>query len=312
MQTIAAVFLRGELGFESADRHMITLADGDRLVIHDDRPEGWQPGGRIAILLHGLCGSHASPYMTRVARKLQVNHTRTFRVDFRGFGDSALISRHHLYAGCSQDLRDVIRAVHQLSPASPISLVGFSLGAAILLKTLGEWSSAPPDYVTVAVAVSPPIDLARSCASLQNNGNRIYDYYFVRQLKNNLTLRRRKVARLVDNRLHPLPDRLVQFDDQFTAPLWGFSGARDYYEKCSAAPLLNQVHVPTVILASRDDPVVPFSMFLDFPMSSYIELAETQHGGHLGYLGKPGVDADRHWMDWRICQWIDSANDPDR
>ena len=27
-------------------------------------------------------------------------------------------------------------------------------------------------------------------------------------------------------------------------------------------------------------------------------------GGHLGFLSRPNGDPDRHWMDWRILDWI--------
>lgn len=310
LQTIGPVLLRGKPERLTATRQIVHLADDDRLVIHDNRPPRWNPGDRIAIFFHGLCGSHASPYMARSARKIRDNGVRTVRVDFRGFGDSALISRHHLYAGCSQDVRDVIQHVHQLSPASPISLIGFSLGASIMLKAMGEWSSAHPDFVDSAVAISPPIDLARSCANLHSHGNRVYDHYFVRLLKNNLAVRRCKVAGLVDNGVNPLPNRLVHFDDQFTGPVWGFNGARDYYEKCSSAPLLGEIQVPTIILASQDDPVVPFEMFSSWPLSPRIKLVTTRFGGHLGYLGKRRSDPDRHWMDWRILQWLETIDGP--
>jgi hypothetical protein len=29
----------------------------------------------------------------------------------------------------------------------------------------------------------------------------------------------------------------------------------------------------------------------------------TEHGGHLGYIGRAGVDRDLRWMDWRIVDW---------
>lgn len=307
VQTIAALFFRGQADREVARRQVVRLSDQDRLVVHDNLPRQWNSGDRIAILMHGLCGSHASPCVVRAASKLRDLGVRTVRVDFRGQGESALISRHHLHAGCSQDLRDVVQYVHRLSPTSPISLVGFSLGGSILLKALGEWSSAHPDFVDSAVAVSPPVDLAWSCANLQVNGNRLYDYYFARTIKQNLVARRRKVAGLVDNHLNPLPDRLVHLDDQFTAPVWGFDGARDYYRSCSSGPLLKEVHVPTVILASRDDPVVPFAMYSHWRMSSRIQQVTTSHGGHLGFLGRASSDPDGHWMDWRICDWIGAA-----
>ncbi len=30
----------------------------------------------------------------------------------------------------------------------------------------------------------------------------------------------------------------------------------------------------------------------------------TEHGGHLGFVGRRGVDADRRWMDWRVVDWV--------
>jgi hypothetical protein len=70
---------------------------------------------------------------------------------------------------------------------------------------------------------------------------------------------------------------------------------------------LERVNVPTIILTSQDDPVIPFSMFNKHSFSNFIELIPTTHGGHLGFIG-PGQDPDRHWMDWRICQWIGSLD----
>ena len=54
----------------------------------------------------------------------------------------------------------------------------------------------------------------------------------------------------------------------------------------------------------RDDPLVPASLFqqLDLPPSVMLRL--TEHGGHLGFIGRPGYDPDRRWMDWRILDWI--------
>ena len=310
VQTIGATLLPCPSSTRIAVKHIVPLADGDRLVIHDDQPKNWITGDRIAVFVHGLCGSHQSAYVKRTAMKLRRHGIRTVRVDLRGFGDSTLISRGNMHAGCSQDLRDIVSHVHhRLSPLSKMTLVGFSLGANILLKTLGEWGSRSPDHVDSAIAVSPPIDLLTSSMNLRRFGNRIYDNYFMRRLGHQLTLRRRKVAGLVDNGLNPLPKRLVHFDDQFVAPVSGFSGAREYYEKCSSAPLLADVAVPTILVASRDDPVVPFEMFSQWKMSKSIDLVSTRHGGHLGFVGANPRDPDRHWLDWRICSWIDQIDD---
>lgn len=308
LQTLSGFVFPGKMSDYRARHHVVGLSDGDRIVIHDDQPETWIAGDRIAILIHGLCGCHSSPYMRRTSDKLCQNGIRTIRVDMRGFGSSALISRSHSHAGSSGDIRDVVSFVHELSPLSRVSLVGFSLGANVVLKTLGEWGPGFPKWIDSAVAVSPPIDLVHSSANLRRSGNRFVDHYFMTQLRQSLFFRRRHVRGLVDPGLNPLPDRLIHFDDQFVAPVLGLSGAREYYETSSSGPLLKDIHVPTILLAAVDDPIVPFEMFGQFEMSPSVEMVSTDSGGHLGFFGRHPGDPDRYWLDWRLSHWISSLD----
>ena len=39
-------------------------------------------------------------------------------------------------------------------------------------------------------------------------------------------------------------------------------------------------------------------------MPDNVELRMTDHGGHLGFVGRGGIDPDRRWMDWRVVDWI--------
>ena len=312
LQTILPFFKRGNAKPYSATKHVVMLRDGDRLVIHDDQPENWITGDRIAILLHGLVGCHGSPYIVRCADKLQQHGIRTFRVDMRGFGDSTLISRSHLHGGCSPDLDDVIDCVHRHSPLSKISVIGFSIGGNVTLKAAGDWGANPPPQVDSLFVVSPPVDLGRTSSNLRQGGNRIYELYFMRRLRKHLAYRRRKVKGLADNGLNPLPDRLLQFDDEFVAPVLGYSGAREYYAECSSGPLLKNVTVPTIILTSEDDPIVPFDIYQDFEFSKHVNLVSTKQGGHLGFFGKSRRDPDSHWMDWRITDSIAGLEDQPR
>ena len=309
VQTLATWLAKGPVSTKQPERYVVPLADGDRLVIHDDHAKSWITGDRIAILLHGLCGCHDSPYVRRIAMRLRRHGIRTVRVDMRGFGTSELISRGHMHAGCSRDLIDVIEFVHQLSPISKISLIGFSLGANIVLKTLCDWADLHPNYVDTAIAVAPPIDLEYCSMHLRAFGNRMYEYYFTSRLTKLLTHRRQRVMNLVDNGLNPLPDRLVHLDDQFTAPVSGFSGARDYYRQCSTHDRLKQIYLSTIIVAAEDDPVVPREIFEPSAFSSEIEFVCLRHGGHLGFLGHHHRDPDWHWLDWRICKWLSKLDE---
>lgn len=307
-QTLAAFMAPGLMSVYSAAPRVVQLADGDRLVVHDDKPKAWITGDRIVIMLHGLGGCHGSSYMRRTADRLRRAGIRVVRVDLRGCGTSKFISRGHMHAGCSHDLNDVVRFVLDLSPISKITLVGFSLGGNIVLKTVGDWGIDFPRNVDSTIAVGPPIDLAHSSWNLRQWGNRFYDYYYAMRIKNQVTERRYKVANLIDNGA-VLPNRLVHLDDQFVAPVSGFRGADQYYERCSSAPLLKNINVPTVILTAQDDPIVPFEMFSNFEKSSYVDLVSPKYGGHLGFVGRHPTDPDRHWMEWRISKWIAALDD---
>jgi hypothetical protein len=282
----------------------IDTADGDQLVVHDNCPRKWITGDRVAIIVHGLCGSHQSPPVQRTGVKLRRQGIRTIRVDLRGWGASTLVSRGHSHAGASHDLAAVVSAVSQWFPISKISLIGFSLGGNLLLKLLAEWGTAPPPNVDSAISVSPPIDLLRTTCHLRNWGNRWYDWYFTQRLAQQLRYRRKYRPGLIDIEPRRIPKRLIHFDDQITAPLHGFASATDYYRRSSAAPRLLEIKIPTLIVTSEDDPLVPIEMFHQWPRSSRIELVTTRCGGHLGFRGRNGCDPDPFWLEWRIAHWI--------
>ncbi len=303
LQTLVPYFLPRIADPQTGVCHIFDTRDDDQIAVIDDQFESWQPGDRVVIAMHGLTGSHESGYMIRLRNELEFLNTRLFRVDMRGFGDSTFISKGHSNAGSHNDLEDVIREVITLCPQSPITIVAFSLGANIALQYLGSRALHIPENVDSAIAAAPPIDLPYCAWHLRRGLNRIYDRSFIRTLHAQLQLRRRKVPDLVDLDVLPMPRRLLQFDDQFTAVVCGYSGARDYYEQCSSAPLLTSIDIPTVILIAENDPVVPVSMFENWPASESINIVRTRSGGHLGYVGRSFGTGPR-WLERKIAACI--------
>ena len=181
-QTVASTLPLIRLPPNRATLRFVALADGDQLALHDDQPAVWQPGNRASLMVHGLGGSHASGYMRRIAAKLNGIGERTFRLDLRGCGAGFGFAKQPYYGGCSDDLAATVRRVGELCPGSPLSLIGFSLGANVVLKLLGELRGRPLAGVDHAMAISPPIDLERSSQSLLQGFNRVYDRYFVATL----------------------------------------------------------------------------------------------------------------------------------
>lgn len=303
-QTLAGTYLPDRRFPYRAVNHRVPLSDGDAVVLHEDLPAEWTAGGRVALLLHGLAGCHSSPYMQRVAGKLHLAGVRTFRMDLRGCGLGAGLAALPYHAGRSDDAIAALMFIERLCPNAPVTLVGFSLSGNIVLKLLGEVPQAVPANVVKAAAICPAIDLGRCVRSLLGPFQRMYDRYFVRvlcqQIRANCRLRPDLAPLQAGRRLRTMFD----FDDAYTAPVCGFGTADNYYSTSSATPHIDRIRVPTLILAAQDDPLVPIGCFSNLRPPPHVLLHITLHGGHLGYIGKRGVDRDSRWMDWRIVDWV--------
>lgn len=303
-QTLLGAYLPTPRWTYRAERHVVALDDGDRIVLHDDRPPQWRAGDRAALMIHGLAGSHESGYMQRISRRLNDRGVRAFRLDLRGCGAGAGLARLPYHSGRSEDAAAALEALARLMPGSPTTLIGFSLGANITLKLLGELGGRPCGNLDSAVAVCPPADLAACSRQISLPTNRIYDRYFV-----SLLLRQLRTARVEHGAaFRRAPRTLWEFDDTFTAVVCGFGSADNYYATASSASLIARIATPTLVLASRDDPMIPCSTLENMAMPPAVELRLTDHGGHLGFVGRRGVDADRRWMDWRVVDWVASRS----
>ena len=301
LQTVLSGYFGGRSPPYQARQQLVELKDGDRIVLHDDCPQHWIPGHRVALLIHGVAGSHLSPYQVRIAGKLNAAGIRTFRMDLRGCGAAARLARRPGHAGRSEDAAAAVRAITR-ECTSPITMIGFSLGGNIALKLMGESGVNPPGRLDSCIAVAPPIDLTCCAHHIERGVQRIYSRSFANTLVRQIRRHQHPDAVALVRR-NP-PKSIVQFDEQVTAPLSGFRNASEYYRDCSAAPFMSEIVHPTVILAAGDDPVVPVEMFRRASLSESTRLIVTRHGGHVAYIGKVSEDPDRCWLDWRIVDWV--------
>jgi predicted alpha/beta-fold hydrolase len=281
----------------------ITLSDGDRLVYHDDCPADWQPGDRVALLLHGLAGSHLSPYMTRIAGKLNKQKVRTFRLNWRGCGTGMAVARYPYHSGRSEDVLAMIAELQTRCPNSAINLIGFSMGGNIALKLLGEAGAVSSGTAGIAraVAVCPPIDLLTTVESLRSGLASWYDAYFAKECIRNVRQRQQANPNAIipEGWFSQLPRTMREFDETFTAPICGFASSAAYYARCSANQFLPTIAVPTLVIAAQDDPVVPYDPFLAAVLSPAIKLKAPRHGGHMGFVSASGPS----WLDQQIIDW---------
>lgn len=285
-----------------ADERLVRLPDGDVLVLQDSRPSGWHNGAPIALLVHGLSGSHASGYMRRIARLLLAQNVRVARTDLRGSGRGLHLARRSYHAGCSDDIRAAALDLKREAPASPLFLVGFSLGGNIVLKLAGEAAADPLPGLTRVAAVAPPIDLARCAELIVQPRNRFYNQHFVRELMALVRERQRYFPHLRQLQF-PQPLGLREFDEIYTAPQAGFAGADDYYRRAASLPYISRIEVPTLILTARDDPFVAAEPFERLTAPAHVDVRILACGGHLGFLGPDGAGGIR-WAERYVTRWL--------
>lgn len=282
-------------------RERLELPDGDFL----DLDWTQNAGGPVVLVLHGLEGSSHSKYARGLLAAVQARGWRGVVMHFRGCsGVSNRLPRSY-HSGETGDLSHVASLLRRREPATPIAAVGYSLGANVLLKWLGEIGLEAP--LAAAVGVSPPFVLGRAADRLERGFSRLYQWALLRRLRASV------MAKLAQR---PMPfdgQRLAglrtfrQFDDVVTAPLHGFRDAQDYYTRSSCRQFLKDIAVPTLIVHARDDPfttedAVPPAH--ELAPSVTLELHE--HGGHVGFVGGRWPWRPRYWLEERIPQYLEA------
>ncbi len=302
-QTIVARYLPGKPVRLVSTAHHVAIGNDEHVNVLESIPTRWKVGDPSALLVHGLGGCARSPYILRTAQRFVKSGIRVVRMNLRGAGSGFGLARGFYHAGRSGDLRQVVAWMQRRALESPIGLVGFSLGANLVLKLAAEAATEPLPAVDCVVAANPPMDLAACCLHLQKPSNRLYDWNFVKLLR--AEVRRLhstfpELGRVDLSRVRSL----YEFDDVYTAPRNGFANATDYYLKSSAAPLLSQIRMSGLVVHAADDPFIPVEVFHRFVFPSQLSLELVPSGGHLGYFSRTSWEGDRRWLEARLTAWL--------
>lgn len=265
----------------------------------------WQPDRarrHTVLALHGLEGSSAAHYMRGLADKALAAGFNAILLNQRNCGGTESLSAGLYHSGLTHDPVFVMRELVETEGLPSIGVVGYSLGGNLTLKLAGDFGADAPPQLTAVCAVSPTMDLALCVRALERRSNFIYQWNFVRNLKNRM---RRKAALFPGQwDLGPLAHvRSVRgFDEAYTAPHHGFRDADDYYYKASALRVVPRIAVPALIIASDNDPFVPAEQFTrpEVAGNPHVTVAITRDGGHCAFVCEQadgGEDGERYWAE---------------
>ena len=309
VQTLASFLIQRRFHVPEPEERLIEVAPGVQVLCHCH----WQADRAHAltiIIVHGLEGSSESQYMLGVTEKALAAGMNVIRYNQRNCGGTDALAPVLYHSGLSNDVAAVAHEVIVRDGVSRLALVGFSMGGNIVLKLGGEWGSqAPPQLRAVAVCC-PAIDLATSADALHEPANRIYETYFLWALHRRMLQKARLFPDHFDvSRLRGIRS-LRQFDDKVTAYYCGFTGVDDYYDRASAAHVVDRIVVPTLVLYAANDPFVRITAETRRKIASNqsITFVETSDGGHCAFVGLrksgDGRYDDGYWAEREIVSFL--------
>ena len=292
MQTVFGRLMRHKYGI-IFNRRRIDTPDGDFIDL--DFPEvAGHPvpeEAPIVLLLHGLEGNARRSYAYETYRRLARRGIRSVGMNYRSCSGEINRTARFYHSGATEDVALVLSILKEWFPHNRRGLIGFSLGANLALKFVGEQGAAARNWVETAVTISPPFDMKKSSDLLGRGISRLYTYYFLTSLRPKVRAKAALLESVVDLEQVLAARTFRELDNVCTAPLNGFRDADDYYEKCSTAQFLPHIQVPTLLLRALDDPLfapddVPYDVI---SANNCLTVGITPQGGHMGFVeGHPG------------------------
>ena len=291
-------------------RETLELPDGDVtavdwLVEADSLPNS----APLLVILHGLEGSAESSYARMLMEAALNRGWRSCVLYFRDCGNyrNRLPRRYH--AGETNDLRHFLSQLQMQRPSGstgPLLAVGYSLGGNVLLKYLGESQSETP--LAAATAICVPLDL-HVCARALNTGlSKIYQRHLLKHMKKSVTRKFDRHTAVFDWDRAMNAKTFAEFDDFITAPLHGFDGVNDYYERCSATHFLSNIERPTLIINSLDDPfMTPDVLPTADKLSGDVTLEVAKGGGHVGFIDGGTPFSPTFYLPGRIIEFLETS-----
>lgn len=287
LQTLRNTVVRDAPDPGKFQRLWLPLPDGDALAC------AWHEAkGPPVVVIHGLTGSEDSAHTRRTAAFFLKHGHAVARLNLRGAGPSRARSHRSYHAGAGADIAHALAGL----PRPPRFAVAVSLGGTQLFHALAH--PAMP-RLAAAATVCAPVDLLATSLRMMQWRNALYHRVILKGMQAD--------AMALANHLPPLlleaaleAETVFEFDDVYVAPSNGFDGARDYYARCSLAPVIGAIRTPTLCLAAADDPWVPAATYEAVPWTTSVRPLVASGGGHVGFHDRvrDGTWADRAVADF--------------
>ncbi len=268
-----------------ADTQIVDCGDGVRLLGHysSQAAAGKPPARDLAILLHGWEGSSDSVYVLSLGSHLFDLGCDVFRLNFRDHGPSHHLNEDIFHSCRLDEVVGAVSCIQRSLPDKRITVAGFSLGGNFALRVAAR---APRVGLELerSVAVCPVLR-PHSTMEVLENGWFIYQQYFINKWKRSLRRKQQCFPKrydfsqiLAQTSIRRMTELLVHNFSEFAdldAYLNGYAITGD---------ALAQLQVPSHILISLDDPIIPAHDLQHLARSPNLHVTSIPNGGHCGFM----------------------------
>jgi predicted alpha/beta-fold hydrolase len=268
-----------------ADTRIVDCGDGVRLLGHYSSQEaaGRPPARDLAILLHGWEGSSDSVYVLSLGSHLFSLGCDVFRLNFRDHGPSHHLNEDIFHSCRLDEVIGAVRSIQSSLPDKRVTISGFSLGGNFALRVAAKAQKAGIELERAAAVC--PVLRPHSTMEVLENGWFIYQQYFLNKWKRSLRRKQQCFPKrydftkiLAQTTIRSMTEMLVRNFSEFSdldAYLNGYAITGD---------ALSDLTVPSHILISLDDPIIPAHDLENLARSPHLHVTSIPKGGHCGFM----------------------------
>jgi len=239
---------------------------------------------KIIILIHGFEGTTKSKYILRANSYFSKFNYDIISWNQRGQSKEDNLKAYTYHAGKTIDLELVIDHILQKNQYKQIYIIGFSLGANLALKYIGDKENSLNKSIKKVVSISNPFNLKDASFHLLKKSNFIYNHKFNKSIKKKIIKKNKTYPNIYPLSLLNKIKSVVDYDQLITAPLNNYKDNIEYWKENSSIKSLNKIRVNTLIIYSKNDPLLPKSALINKTTNKFISFKITNTGGHVGFI----------------------------
>jgi len=281
-----------------ASREVILHA-GENIRLHCIVSEYDQHGSNqnrpLVVLLHGWEGSAESSYLLSSAACLYNNGYDVLRLHLRDHGPSHHLNSELFHGARIDEVVAAVKSINDLFSRESTYLVGFSLGGNFALRVAMRAKSHNLK-LTKVIAISPVVEPINTMTALEK-GAVLYRTYFMRKWRKSLKLKHQAYPEKVEIEEVKRSRDLMALTEMLVEQHTEFNRVDDYFHSYAlTGRALSDIDVPTLIITSKDDPVIPSNDFDEIKHSPQVTISIQTYGGHCGFI-----------KDYKLNSWVNDV-----